>query len=60
MLRHKYHIEQNADVSQSKLDRIARDARPVRLKRSVKDKLQNGHDSTCKIEKDLADAPADS
>lgn len=59
MLRHEYHVEQNTDGSQSKLDRITGDTRPVRLEGSINDKLKNGQNSTCKIEKDLANAPAD-
>ena len=57
MLKHEDQIKKDAYVAESKLHRIRRQARPVRLQTRINDQLQYRHDAATKIQKNLHDAP---
>lgn len=60
MLGDEDDVERDADKAEAKLDGVARDARPIARDVSVQDELRNAEDSSSKIQKDVANAPADS
>ena len=58
MLRDKDQIVNHGHIAQRKLDRVARDARPVALHIAVDGLLRDAEDAAREVEQDLRDAPA--
>lgn len=58
MLQHKHRINDKTDITQRKLDRVARQAAPIVLQARVDQQLRDGQDAADEVEQDLLDGPA--
>jgi len=58
MLDDENDIEQQADIRQSELDRVADQSRPIRLQRAVDHQLQQAQNPARGVQENLVDRPA--